>query len=251
VGGNPLDAVDLIGACPVAIAGITMDPQSQPAFTSLQNVGPNATDLGAVVGYPYAGRGRLSSFADGLKTGNWSGSSEAGQVALAAIRFALSTNAGAIDLITYSGGAGASTWAYNQLSQSEQARIGNILHVSPGANGDITAFSDTTEVVRGNEGIDPVAMVGTQYPFGIATFEAQCPHTSFGCLISAQAVQSMLASIKSHGPCAKSGTFTRGAGGGDGGGYAAPGGYLGWSILDILGTVSAGIPNVKSTFKPL
>lgn len=73
--------------------------------------------------------------------------------------------------------------------------------MSPGAAGTVTAFSDTTQVVRGEGGADFAAMVGTVIPLGIPLTPTTCSHTDFACLIQARAAQQKLAAMKQNGPC--------------------------------------------------
>ncbi len=135
-------------------------------------------------------------------------------VALEALRYAMSTNSGKIDIVAYSGGAGAFTAAYGVLSSSEQQRIGNILYVSPGANGSLVT-NDTTSIVRGSGPVDVGAMIGTGCPRGTPVEQVACGHTDVACLSNASTAivlstlwkQMILVLRKGHSHLAGFGTF--------------------------------------------
>jgi hypothetical protein len=125
---------------------------------------------------------------------------------------------GSIDVIAYSGGAQAFTTAYGQLSAAEQARIGSILYISPGAVGTLTVTGDLgrTSVVMGSGPVDITATFGTIIPSGVSTTWTSCSHSDLECLLKAAGVQ--MSEIASRGSCTYQDVFQRGSGGSGGGG---------------------------------
>ncbi len=150
-------------------------------------------------------------------------------------------NTGKIDVLAYSGGAGAFTAAYGQLSASDQQRVGNILYVSPGAAGSI-ATNDQTTVVRGSDLVDVSAMLGTAYPAGTPTAQAACDHQDFACLSNSPGAVAAFQAMEANGPCTKPKVFslppvnTKSTLGGKGGAVSVMlgGGTLVWNEFDLL-----------------
>ena len=149
VGGDPVNGIDPLGLCTVLIGGITQAPGASA-------VTQTATKLGADSVYPYEGEDFLSSV--GSVLGQASGPNSSTLPALNALLYALGSTDGSVDIIAYSGGAAAFTDAYSQLSTAQQARIGLVLYLSPGAAGSIADVSGTTRVVEGaTQSADPLA----------------------------------------------------------------------------------------------
>ncbi len=245
--GNPIGNADPSGACSVVLGGIGQSRDPNGPITSM------AEGLGAVEAYPYAGLDLATSVlhvaAQGfLPTINT-------QVALDAVHFALNSNVGKVDILAYSGGAGAFTAAYGQLSTSDQQRIGNILYVSPGSSGSLTVNS-TTSIVRGTGLLDVGAMIGTGYPIGTAVEQTGCGHTDVACLSNAATAIKAFNAMEANGPCTSQMTFSfhwpgtavaPGSGGNGGGGGIWSGPGISWSPVTI-GTVDQ-VPVVTSTVR--
>ncbi len=137
-------------------------------------------------------------------------SNPATYAALNAILYALNTNAGQIDVVAFSGGAGAFTAAYNLLSATAQARIGLILYVSPGAAGTIADITGYTTVVEGSSlSVDPLATgVSTVIPSDIPVAVTPCGH-DFGCLSTTPTATNILDAMFANGGCNNPEVFTR------------------------------------------
>ena len=211
---DPVNSSDPSGLCTTAIGGFTQSPASGP-FTNTV-IGLNADSA-----YPFAGQ----NVAEGIASLN---EQETTNTALSALRYALSTNDGTIDVIAYSGGASAFTNAYNRLSTAEQAQIGIILYVSPGANG-LIASNSTTFVVTGTGVLDVASGLLTQLPLGLTPYKANCDHSDFACLTLDSAAAGVMARLQEKGGCKAPKTFLRngtggisgfGVSGGGGGGYS-------------------------------
>jgi RHS repeat-associated protein len=199
VNGDPVNGNDATGLCTVMISGITMGPGTNAAWTS------EAQTLGADTAYPYQGQGKVASILSVIQQGF--GPNAATTAALNAITYALGTNAGMIDIVAYSGGAGAFTAAYNELSASAQARIGIVQYLSPGANGELANIRGTTNVVQGNGIADWAATIGTQIPQGVPITDSSCSHTDLACLF--RVASGVLGTMQSNGSCNVPSVFTR------------------------------------------
>lgn len=105
--------------------------------------------------------------------------------------------------MAWSGGAQAFTTAYNELSPSQQQRIGNIVYVSPGALGGL-ATNGSTSALIGVGPVDVVATSPTTIPGAIPT---TCLHTDFACFV--QQGQAQFQAIQNDGSCSAAGVFTR------------------------------------------
>ncbi len=246
--GDPVNGYDPGGLCTDVIAGITMGPQRGP-FQSL------ASSLGADSAYPYQGEDKGTSV---LAVENQA--SDSTTAALNSILYALNTNSGLIDIVAYSGGAQAFTSAYNQLTEAQQQRIGEILYISPGANGPLASNPGLTDVVEGSGVIDGLAMAGTLVPFGATDLVTNCDHTDLACLLRFSATE--LKIMMKNGTCGNQRVFTRtqpngmsaGGGGGFGGGMAfgtGPGWEAGAAnafALWMLSIQTGGPPDISISF---
>ncbi len=243
--GNPISNADPSGACTVVFGGVTQSRDPSSGITSI------ARGLSAVDAYPYAGLDVVTSslhvFVQGfLPTINT-------LVAQDALRFALSANTGKIDVVAYSGGAGAFTAAYNRLSSSDQQRIGSILYLSPGSSGSLE-INGTTSIVRGSGPVDIGAMLGTGYPIGTPVEQTDCWHRDVACLSNTATAIKSFNAMEANGPCTSQMTFSfhwpgtavaPGSGGNGGGGGIWSGPGISWSTVTI-GTVDQ-VPVVTST----
>ena len=128
-------------------------------------------------------------------------------VAFQALQEALTQNSGPIDIVAYSGGAQAFTTAYGELTAAQQARIGHILYISPGAGGQLagTAVATNTTVVTGTGGADVAATGFMTIPFGANQIETSCSHTDLSCLF--KAAQAQLSQFAKDGPCTNQDIF--------------------------------------------
>jgi RHS repeat-associated protein len=199
---DPVNKNDRTGLCADMIAGMTMGSNASSPFNQMANL------LQANMAFPYSGEGILTSLTSVL--GQAGGSNSSTQVALQSIQSALANNAGSIDIVAYSGGAAAFTAAYAQLSAAQQARIGSVLYISPGAAGSVTTVAGATSVVLGQGGLDVVATFGTSVPPGTPITSTACSHTDLACLFNN--ALSQLATIESHGPCRSPGSFSLSSG---------------------------------------
>jgi len=190
VGGDPINKNDPKGLCAVFVGGFTSNYNSSTAFTQIANAG------GENQAYPFSGL----SFFQSLAT--WQGST-ATNVALAAINNALQSNSGTIDIVAWSGGAAAFTNAYNQLSASQQQRIGNIVYVGPANIGGL-ATNSTTTVLLGQGWQDNGATSATTIP---ASIDTTCNHGDFACFV--QQAQTQFAAIQNDGSCNSPNVYTR------------------------------------------
>ena len=200
VNGDPINRNDPRGLCAVMIGGITMGPTNSSAAWTTE-----AASLGSDSAYPYAGEGPVGSVvsvAQQAFTAN-----DATATALSAIQYALSSNTGLVDIVAYSGGAAAFTAAYGELSSAQQARIGFVQYISPGAATQLANVQGTTSVVLGSGLVDNAATIGTQIPQGVPIQNSSCDHTDLACLF--QAASPGLNLISSNGPCQNPEAFTR------------------------------------------
>jgi hypothetical protein len=138
---------------------------------------------------------------------------------------ALNNTTGMIDVVAYSGGAQAFTTAFDQLTPKQQARIGGILYLSPGAGETLAVTSNpanTTVVMGATQNIDVLATVGTTIPSDVRNvIWSGCNHTDVGCL--EYWGRSTIAKFKAGGSCPSQDIFTLGAGGTGGSGKGNPG----------------------------
>src|SRR5271170_2995808 len=202
VAGDPINANDSTGLCTVIFAGIMQGPAATNPISDL------AASLGADSEYSYQGQSFPASLASVVGE-SLPGGSLAGQVALNALQYALASNSGSIDIVAYSGGAGAYTWAYDQLTAVQQSRIGNVLYVSPGSAGELADTVGTTSVVEGSGPLDIAAMVGTTIPQGVPVDPTSCGHRDTACLLQSQGASDVLARLREKGPCNSPSIFTR------------------------------------------
>jgi hypothetical protein len=181
------------------IAGITMGQGSNADW------GSKAAALGADVAYPYSGEGVVGSVASVIQQGMGT-ENDSTAAALKAIQYALSSNTGLIDIVAYSGGAGAFTTAYKELSADQKARIGLVQYISPGANGQLANIQGTTSVLLGSGVVDNVATVGTQIPQGVSIQDSSCEHTDLACLFQ---FAPLMSAIAANGDCQDPQVFSR------------------------------------------
>jgi len=199
--GDSINSNDPSGLCAAILAGVTMNPSTDPTIAQQQAA------LGAVAGFPYSGQSLPQSLGAVVSQAVF-GPNASTAVALQTLLAALNGTSGSIDVIAYSGGAQAFATALGELSPAQQARIGNILYISPGMLGTLPTPNGTANVtvVEGwNASIDPVAMLGTSIPSGVNVIKTTCDHADLACLLR----NSPLAVITADGPCSSQGVFFR------------------------------------------
>jgi RHS repeat-associated protein len=197
VGGDPVNNIDPSGLCSVMLSGITMGPSLGTAWNT------EAVSLGADTGYPYNGEGTVGSILSVM--GQASAPNDSTTAALNAILYALSSNSGPISIVADSGGAGAFTAAYSQLSAAQQARIGSVLYIAPGADTTLAA-AGTTTVLEGPGAANYWATFFTKIPSGASVVNTNCSHTDLACWFAA--ASSQLQAMASN-QCSSPEVFTR------------------------------------------
>lgn len=198
VGGDPVNGNDPNGLCAVMIAGITMGPGTNWAWTY------EANKLGADTAYPYQGLGTIASI--GLVAQQaLSGLSGATVAAYNAIIWAMASSASPVDIVAYSGGAAAFSTAYSLLTAAQKSDIGQILYISPGG-GIPPPHNGQTSYVYGSGLTDGVVTLGNN-PIGGPAIYSTCAHTDLTCLLGAAAAP--LKAIQADGQCSNPEVFTR------------------------------------------
>lgn len=182
------------------LSGITMGPGSN---SSWQN---EAVALGADTAYPYEGQNGWDSVMS-VKDQGSGVVNNATYAARDAIAYAIAGNGGKpVDIIAYSGGAGAFAAAYSLLTSWQQSMIGKILYIDPGANGSVPVNSQTT--VEWGKGRDHwLATARTSVPSGTPSISTGCAHTDLGCLFGGASAQ--LSAIQADGQCSDPEVYTR------------------------------------------
>jgi RHS repeat-associated protein len=174
--GDPVNRNDPRGLCSVMISGITMGPGTNSAWEG------EATSLGSDTAYPYSGQ----NTADSVASVQWQaqeGSNAATYTAYYTILAAEASSSTPIDIIAYSGGAGAFAAAWKLLTAAQQADIGSIVYMAPGSAGATlpsNAATSTYTFVGGSGPINGITSAGTN-PVGSVT-NTTCNHTDLNCL---------------------------------------------------------------------
>jgi hypothetical protein len=202
---DPINGADPSGLCNTGIGGITNAAFNAPAFAAFnangRTVFPYSSGSETWVGVPM---GILQVAVQAF--GAYSSTFAAIQGLLAS-----AAQGGPIDVITFSGGAGAFTAAVNWLNNNDGSnivsRINNITYVSPGANG--TLYTNGNAIIlAGNSLVDYLAQSFTDpggsslaalaSGGGIPVSRAnQCGH-DFGCIVGAFA---SVVSGRQSSPC--------------------------------------------------
>ena len=198
VGGDPVNRIDPFGLCDVIIGGITQS--DNPDF------GVYAGSHGDIQAYPYAG-GTIPGGVFDVATLS-PGDVEV-QVVIDAI-MAAAADPGPINVIAYSGGAGAFAVAYWELPSDVRYRIASVAYFSPGANGYIptTAFGPNALFLSGSDGVSDAAEVATKS--WLPPIETNCDHTQVGCFIAAA---SQFLDNHTSSPCSSPAVYSRSGGG--------------------------------------
>lgn len=110
--------------------------------------GIEAQALGADNAYPNQGMGLFASIAS-VAQQMLSGPNASTHAAITRIVSAIAGSTSPVDIIAYSGGAGAFAAAYNLLTSSQKSMIGNILYISPSAAGSPLPHNGQTSYVFG------------------------------------------------------------------------------------------------------
>ncbi len=77
------------------------------------------------------------------------------------------------------------------LDSADQARIGSILYISPGAFGQIAVIPGKTTIVTASDDKDSGATALKSFPPGVPVIKSGCGHTGLACLFSAAQNQSI------------------------------------------------------------
>jgi RHS repeat-associated protein len=171
--GDPVNRNDPRGLCSVMISGITTGDGTNAAWES------EATNLTADTAYPYSGQSTADSIAS--VTQQLQGSNAATYTACYMILAAEASSSAPIDIIAYSGGAGAFAAAWKLLTAAQQADIGSIVYVAPGSAGaTLPSNGSTSTFVGGGGPVNGFTGAGTN-PVGNVT-NTTCNHTDLNCL---------------------------------------------------------------------
>ena len=145
-------------------------------------------------------------------------------VAYNAITYAIASNGGKpVDIIAYSGGAGAFAAAYKLLTPAQKSMIGNILYVTPGSAGAaLPSGSGQTTVEWGTGAANHLANLFTSAPPGSSVVSTDCKHTALGCFFGD--ASSAISQIEADGQCSYPEVYTR----------DRPEGWPGVGVPDVL-----------------
>jgi hypothetical protein len=176
----------------VFIGGLTQTPGT----ADTQRIESLASNLGAIVSFPYAGSGIGSGLASVLAQGLLGATTEAVAATVAAINAAASStladgSPAPINIVTFSGGAQAFNSALELLSPEVRARIANVLYLSPGASqlsALATGSSSTTALYYNVTGIDHWISSATPFPRGIDIQSVDCQHSATCMFVKAEAM---------------------------------------------------------------
>jgi hypothetical protein len=163
---------------------------------------------GAMLAYPYAGSDVPTGVLAVANT-TFNQGVEAATVA-AAIEAAAADSSGPINIFAFSGGAAATTQAFNMLPASDISRIASVTYVSPGTAGVLgTVNGITPTVIYGASG-DPADVAATAVgaglmPSGWNIITTNAPH-NFGQEIAAATAQGWSAPVGNA--CSQSITFS-------------------------------------------
>jgi RHS repeat-associated protein len=205
VGGDPINRGDPSGLCDVIIGGITQSDNAD--FGNL--AGKNT----AIQAYPYAGGNPIGGIID---VAMLSPDDIEAQVAFQAI-MAAAADPGAINIVAYSGGAGAFTIAYGMLTSEIQSRISSVTYLSPGANGPFDGWlpgtqPDTlgglhfpTAIVKGAWILSNLTEMNTLEGYH-SPIQTNCGHTDTACLLGA--ASTFLKNNKGN-PCSSPAVYSR------------------------------------------
>ena len=199
--GDPVNGNDPMGLCAVMIAGITMVPGSNAAWTK------EAQKLGADTAYPYDGENAVTSIASVAQQAftGWNHSTFA---AFRAITGAITSNGGKpVDIIAYSGGGGAFAAAWSDLTDWQKSMVGSILYISPGTGGQALPSNGQVTVETGPGGQNYGATIGVDPPPGASIQKTNCLHTDLACFFNNGG--SALSQIQADGQCDSPEVYTR------------------------------------------
>jgi RHS repeat-associated protein len=200
VGGDPVNAVDPAGLCGVVIGGIGQTPGNNSG-----SISDFTNQIVGVAAFPYSPGSAVLGVLE--VADQMSGPNLPTAVALTAIRHALGTNTGPIDIIAFSGGATALTLTWEQLTSDERSRIRNISYLAPGSVGGLPPGGyGSSNVYVGSNVVDNSLAVVNEFPDG-ATVHRQnpCGHDA-ECLLNYYSSE-LRSSI--GGACSSPGSFFR------------------------------------------
>jgi RHS repeat-associated protein len=199
-GDDPVNKNDPTGRCAVMISGIVMGPGSNASWST------QATSLGADTAYPYSGQGTFTGSA-GVIGQAAGGPNAATLTAYSIILSAEASSSSPVDIVAYSGGAGAFAAAWKLLTSTQQADIGSIVYLAPGSAG-ATLPSDGDTSTWVGSGWDPRNLISGAFTAPVGTVNyTSCNHTDLGCLFGTAAAA--LANVAADGSCYPQISLTR------------------------------------------
>jgi RHS repeat-associated protein len=218
---DPTDLTDPLGLCTVVVGGLTQSPGS--ADTGAQQA--FASDLVAIQVFPYAGTDRKQGVGE-VQLQSFGVITEATNLTRQGIEAAAAD--GSVDIIAYSGGAGATVAAISTLAPDVRQKIRSITFLSPGqGTGPETLLTPLHQSVFGTGLQDALVTFNSKTLGAINSVDphyVDCPHSAnceFGQL------RGFLLSRVGSAGCSQVKTITRGGGGGGGGS-----GGSGWNGYD-------------------
>jgi RHS repeat-associated protein len=201
VGGDPVNRLDPLGLCNAILGGITQSDN--------QAFGQLAGFTGADQAYPYAGLGTVASLVQVASAA--SGPNQATQTVYDAI-MAAAGDPGPINIVAYSGGAGAfaAVIAQKLLPADVVARIASVTYLSPGALGDIPIGPWHTQIYLGDDSTSALAELNTTWGGGqgMSSFvhPTSCDHFDTACFLRAA---NLYSSWGQSGLCSDPSVFSR------------------------------------------
>ena len=181
------------------VGGITMGPGTNSTWDS------EANGLVADTAYPYQGQ-QYSFTSVPSVVQQLNGPNSSAIATYAAILYAMSSTNGPIDIVAYSGGAGAFAAAYQMLTPTQKSDIGQIVYIAPGSSGATLPVSTGQTYTYTGPGLQNiVAGLGTT-SVGVVT-PTNCYHQQLSCWFAAAA--GPLATVAADGTCNDPQSFTR------------------------------------------
>jgi hypothetical protein len=156
-----------------------------------------ASSLGADTAYPYSGQGQFSSI--GSVISQLTGPNAASYTAYYEILAAEASSSSPVDIIAYSGGAGAFAASWQMLTPSQRANIGTIIYLAPGSAGATLPSNGSTSTFVGNPWYwqNALSNAGTS---SVGTVHyTSCDHTDLACLFGTAA--GPLGNVAADGDC--------------------------------------------------
>jgi len=196
VGGDPVNGLDPLGLCNAILGGITQSDDA--AFGQL------AGSTGANQAYGYAHTSEEAGAQEVM-----AGPTQAAQTVVDAI-MAAAADLGPINIVAYSGGAGAFAAAVKLLPANVIARIASVTYLSPGANGNIPTGPWKTKIYTG-VGVDSTMAEWfttwhDQNAGESIVHPTSCYHTDTSCLVLAAGLSNAWSTSNA---CSNASVFSR------------------------------------------